>query len=277
MFISVDVGATTTRTAKSDDGITLSQKESFPTPEDYKEGLSKILQIIDTLVDSETLEGVAIGVPGVINRKTGKVYQAPNLVSWNNQKVVEDLSRALSAPIEIANDAELACLGEATFGIAEEHRIVGYLTISTGIGGALVIDKKLVPRAYNSEPGHIVVELDGIKHPSTGQKGDWEMYASGTAFEERFRMSPEKCDDPGIWTMFARNIGQGVMNVLALWSPDVLVIGGGLSLKGEAFLGPLRSYLNENFKIFPPPPIVAAALGDDAGLYGGFALIRSKS
>jgi predicted NBD/HSP70 family sugar kinase len=276
MYATVDVGGTNTRVAVSNDGKTIANKKRFPTPDSFEDGVSKIANSIDELTKEKVLKGAAIGVAGVVNRAAGKTLVTPNLKSWDDRNIVETFQSRLNVPISFANDAELAALGEAVFGSGKDHRIVGFLTVSTGIGGALVVDKKLVARAYNSEPGHMMVELNGKLHPGSGQKGDWELYASGKAFEARFGMKPEDCLDPGIWEVHARALGQGVMNVILLWSPEILVIGGGLSRKGKLFFNPLLKFINENLKMFPPPPIVPACLEDDAGLYGGLVLLKTK-
>lgn len=276
MYVVVDVGATNIRLAASKNGKSIDRKKQFSTPSSFEDGVSKIVESVKELMGKETLRSLAIGVPGVVDRAAGKSLLVPNLTSWNERYLVQSFKDQLKVPVVIANDAEFAALGEAVFGIGKDYRIVGYLTVSTGIGGALVIDQKIVPAAYNTEPGHMMVELEGKPHSGSGQTGDWEMYASGTAFEERFGVKAEDCDDPGIWEMHARVLGQGVLNVILLWSPEVLVIGGGLSQKGDLFFKPLRRFIDEHLKIFAPPPIVPAALGDDAGLYGGLVLIKTK-
>lgn len=277
MYIVVDVGGTNTRVAASEDGKTLTVKKHFSTPKIFEDGVSKIVASVNKLVGDRTLNGLAIGIPGTIDHRTGKQIRNPNLPSWNERDVVQTFKEPFDVPIIFVNDAELAAMGEAVFGSGKEYRIVGFLTVSTGIGGALVVEKRLVPRAFNTEPGHMMVEFEGKPSPRSGQRGTLEMYASGNAFKEQFGMKPEDCDDPGTWSAHLQRLGQGLINIIVLWSPEILVIGGGLSQKGKLFFQPLRKFVNENLKMFPPPPIVPAELGDDAGLYGGLALIRNNS
>lgn len=276
MYIVVDVGGTNTRVASSMDGKTIADKKRFRTPKAFQEGVAQITEAVEELSSDEKIRGVAIGVPGVVNRSAGKTLMVHNLTSWNDREIIKTFGERLKTPVVFANDAELAALGEAVFGAGKNHRIVAYLTVSTGVGGALVVDKKLIPHTYNAEPSVMMIELDGKIHPGSKQVGAWESYASGTAFKERFGMEAKDCDDPGIWEIHAQYVGQGVLNVILLWSPEILVIGGGLSRTGDLLFDPLRKFVKENLKMFPPPPIVPAKLGDDAGLFGGLALIHRK-
>lgn len=270
MYIVIDVGGTHTRIAVFKDGKTIKKKTRYSTPKGYKDGIETIIKTVKKLSGDLKIESIAIGIPGTIDRKSNTTLVLPHLNSWNDQNVSEDLKEKLKTRVRLANDAEFAALGEAVFGSGKNNRIVGYLTVSTGIGGALVIDKKLVPRAYTSEPGHM------MRFFYKSGKGDWEGQGSGLAFEKRYGVAPEDTDDPKLWSQHARILGQGVVSVILLWSPDILVIGGGLSLKGDLLFQPLNQYIKENITVFPPPPVVPAKLGDDAGLYGGLALLTNE-
>jgi glucokinase len=277
MYIVVDIGGTNTRVAFSRNGKTILKKKRFSTPRSYKKGIGKIVEIIKQLTAQKKLDGITIGIPGTLDRNINKTITLPHLPDWNNRNICQRLTSELTTKTTMANDAELAALGEAVFGAGRKYRIVGYLTISTGIGGSLVIDKILVPRAYTSEPGHMMMSLKGIYHNEGSRSAkDWEARGSGKAFEKRFGISPEECDDPKLWYQQAQILGQGVVSVILIWSPEILVIGGGLSRKGDLLFDPLRQFIKKHLTVFPPPPIIPAKLGDDAGLYGGLALIKSK-
>jgi glucokinase len=274
MFIVIDVGGTSTRVASSKDGKTILKKERFSTPQDFEEGVSSITKAVKNLVGQKQIQGVAIGVPGTIDHRNGRTIRVPNIRSWDGIDVSYIFQSKLGVPVRVVNDAELAALGEAVFGAGKQHSIVAYITVSTGVGGALVADKRLVPSAYNREPGQITVDPKGERSPRSGHIGTLEMHASGTAFRERFGLEPKDCDDPKIWRGYAAFLGEGIINVLLLWSPEILIIGGGLSRAGDLLFDPLRKFIDKNLMMFPPPPIVPAELGDDAGLYGGLVLLK---
>lgn len=274
--IVVDVGGTHTRVASSQDGKTIVRKERFPTPSGFAEGIEQITKVIKALSVEDAIDGVVVGIPGTIDHQADKTVIVSNIPSWNRKAVGKTLESFLNIPVSIANDAELAALGEAVFGAGRTYRLVGYLTVSTGVGGALVIDKKLVPRAYNSEPGHLTVDSSSQLVDSLGNKGTFEAIASGVAFQKRFGIAANACTDPRIWKEHAFSVGKGMLNVILLWSPDVLVVGGGLSLAGDLLFSPLRRFINHTLKIVPPPPIVPSELRDEAGLLGGLAFMGSK-
>lgn len=273
MYIVVDVGGTSTRIASFLDGETIQKKERYTTPQSYRGGIKKIIGTIQQLSKNHSLSGVAIGIPGTIDRKKNKTLILPHLTSWNDRDVCRELQKFHQVPITLANDAELAALGEAVVGSGKKYRIVAYLTVSTGIGGALVINKKLIPRAYTSEPGHMmrIIRNTQVTHSGTDK---WEASGSGLAFEKRYGVPPEENDDPKVWAEHAQILGPGILAVILLWSPEVLVIGGGLSMKGDLLFKPLREYIQNNLSVFPSPPIFPAKLGDDAGLFGGLALLK---
>lgn len=276
MYIVVDLGGTNTRIASSMDRKTILKKERFITPQLFEDGISKIIKSTKLLVGNNKLKSVAVGVPGTIDQAQGKTILVPNIISWNDKKICKIFENSLHASTKLANDAELAALGEAVFGAGKNKKIVAYLTISTGVGGSLIVDKHLVPSAYNKEPGHMTINYKGLVSPRSGRVGAFEMHASGTAFQEKYKVKAEECNDPEIWKKHAQIVGEGIINVILLWSPDIIVIGGGLSQKGGLLFKPLIKFVEKNLKLFPAPKIVPAKLGDDAGLYGGLALLKSS-
>jgi len=274
MFIVIDVGGTTTRMAASKDGKTFLQKERFATNKDFSAGVARTKASIAQVCSGESPTQITIGIPATIDHNTHIPLIVPQLPDWNNRDVRAELFREYGCEIFVVNDAELGAMGEAVFGAGKAYRIVGYLAVGTGIGGALVIDGKLLPTAYGREPGHMILDLTGKPHPGSGQRGDWELYASGFTFQELYGADPKTCTDPKIWEHFAQRFGQGVVNTILLWSPEIMVIGGGMANAGELLFTPLVRFVSERLKVFPPPPIRQAKLGDDAGLYGGLALLK---
>jgi len=171
------------------------------------------------------------------------------------------------------NDASLGGLGEAVLGAGKNYEVVAYLTLSTGVGGVRIAGKEIDPHQNFSEPGHMIIEEGGRKCEFCGQNGCLCAYTSGTAFENIYGMSSSVCEDPGIWTEYAKKLSLGVINIMAEWAPDVIVLGGSISNKFEQFIKePLLAELaKQNF--FEIPPIVKSELGDNSGIYGGFVLL----
>lgn len=274
MFLVADVGGTNTRVAWSDDGRSIKQTKRFNTPKDFQQGAEKIVKAAQSLNNGKTAAQVVIGIPGTIDKRRGKTIKVPNLPEWSNKNVSRVFESKLKQEVKLANDAELAALGEAVKGAGKGFDLVAYLTVSTGIGGALVSGKKLVPRAYNSEPGHMVLDLKSRFTDGSGRRGTLEALASGPGFEEQFGIKAKDCADPKIWEKHAEILGEGIINLFLVWSPEILVIGGGLSQKGNLMFKPLREYVESHLKLFPSPKIEAAALGDDSGIYGGLIFLK---
>ena len=140
------------------------------------------------------------------------------------------------------------------------------------MGGARIHHGEIDGSAHGFEPGHQILIPKGRKW-TCGQHGCFEAYASGTAFYKTYSVRAENCQDKKIWARHAQVVGWGLINTIILWSPDVVIIGGGLAQAGPLLFKPLRAYVRANLKIFTPPKIVPAKLGDQAGLYGGLKLL----
>jgi glucokinase len=269
MIACIDIGASKTRVGFSDNGVSFTDVKNFETFVEFKD---QILRLVSEVTpNAQKLEKIAIGCAGTIDRKEGKVTWWGQRPSWWGQSLFGPLATlAPSAKLFIENDADMATLGEAVFGAGKRFSIVGYLTLSSGIGGGLVIDKKIVTHKYGFEPGHQIININETNAWSCGQKGCFESYASGTAFQKTFGMAGEECNDAKIWEQYAGLLAPGLANAIALWSPEVIILGGGISTKANFFLEPLRKRLKELIP-FELPEVLQANLGE-SGLYGGLAL-----
>jgi len=210
--------------------------------------------------------------------------------------------------VRLANDANAAVLGEWAFGAGQGRQNLIYITISTGVGGGMIIDGRLVLglRGLAGEVGHMTLQADGPRC-NCGNYGCWEALSSGTAIArdgaeavrsgqsswlvELSQGDPDRVDARlvgeaahqgdgaalQIIRQAARYSGIGVANLLHLFSPEVVLVGGGVSNLGDIFFEPLR---RTAFKRVMPAyrnvPIVRAALGPDVGLLGAVALFRTE-
>ena len=254
---------------------------------------------------------VGIASPGTVNPKTGLIEYANNIKMLNFPvvKLFSEFSGIAEENIAIGNDANLAALGEATSGAAKGAEIAVMITLGTGVGGGVVIDGKLLTGCAfgGAELGHMVIEYDG-RPCSCGRRGCFEAYSSATALvaltREKFAEthSPivaEMCEnDPmkiGGKTAFAamrkgckasaevvdyyiKHLACGIANLVNIFQPNVLLIGGGVCNEGDPLLLPLRAevakevYSADN-KL--KTDIRIATLGNDAGIIGAAALARN--
>ena len=275
MYISIDLGGTNTRIAASRDLKNILKQEKVPTEQNVALERKVITSAIEKVAEGEVIKGICIGVPGFVDKKNLKFNRIVNIPSLSGFSY-EDLFGEIVAPeLTIAeNDATLAGLGEAVRGAGQNYEVVAYLTLSTGVGGVRIAGKKIDPYQRHSEPGHMIINEDGKPFKLCGQKGCLSCYVSGAAFKEVYGVSPFRCEDKEVWTDYAKKLSLGIVNVIAMWGPDVLVLGGSISNKFEGyFKEPLLDELSKQ-EIFAIPPIVKSALGDDSGLYGGFILLN---
>ncbi|MBI3103723.1 ROK family protein [Candidatus Daviesbacteria bacterium] len=272
MNLVFDIGGTNMRIATSLDGKTLSTAKTVPTPQDFDEGVRTIKQIADELAAGQKIAGVAGGLAGPLDKDKTMLIKSPHIESWIGKDFKQELQQILNAPVSLENDADLAALGEATSGVGAEKEIVAYLTISTGVGGGRVVNKKIDINALGFEPGHQIIVADGAPC-DCGGKGHLESYVSGSGLERIYGKKSADITDPQIWDQVAKYLAVGLNNTIVHWSPDIVILGG--SVMKSVDLEQVKKYLKEYLTIFPTPPeIVQAKLGDQAGLFGALSLLK---
>jgi glucokinase len=258
------------------------------------------------------LVGVGVGAAGWFDRTGDTVLFSPHL-AWRGSTLRAELAERLRRPLWVGNDADAAAWAEYRFGAARGSDLALMVTLGTGIGGGIVLDGRLQRGAHGvaGEWGHMRVVPDG-RRCACGNRGCWEQYASGNALGAAARelagSSPattvrllelvdgdagrltgehvaraaadgdaaarEIVTDVGAW------LGQGIADLAAVLDPDVVVVGGGVSVLGEMLLAPARARLNRALPgrgYRPGPRVVAAQLGPQAGLIGAADLVRSDT
>ena len=255
-----------------------------------------------------SLLGVGVSAPGPVDFERGVLYQPPNLPGWDAVPLANVLRDRLSLPAFLENDANAAALGESRYGAGRGARHMLYLTISTGIGGGLVLDGRLYRGADGSagELGHMTVDENGPEH-SCGQRGCLEVMASGTAIARMAREAVEAgrsdmlarlarsedeltavevdkaadAGDPAAVEILARAshyLGVGFANYLNIFNPEVIVIGGGVSRIGRQLLEPAITLARQRAFRLPARTVEfrTAALEGRAEVLGVAALARES-
>ncbi|MBI2040386.1 ROK family protein [Candidatus Microgenomates bacterium] len=272
MYLVFDIGGTNMRIATSLDGKTLSATKIVPTPKDFEQGVQTFKQVADELTNGQKIKAVAAGVTGALDKEKTTQLTSPHVGGWIGKPLKGELERLFNCPIFLENDANLAALGEATYGAGAGHHIVAFLTISTGVGGARIVNQKIDENSLGFEPGHQIIVIDGSPC-NCGGKGHLESYVSGSGIERVYGKKAEHINDPQIWDKIARYLAVGLQNTTVFWSPDVIVLGG--SVMKSLPLENTKAYLDELLTIFPKPPdVVVGKIGDSAGLYGALALLN---
>lgn len=266
MNLSFDIGATKIRLAISTDGINLSEPEIVHTPKDFNEGIEIIIKTAKILAGEEKIDKVAGAVRFLDKFKT-KIKSHPHIPLWSNQPLKETLENALSAPVLLENDAALAGLGEAIFGAGKNYNIVAYLTISTGVGGAKIENKKIDKNSLGFEPGFQIIDKNQLL--------TLEDLVSGYGLEKKFGKKAQDLNNPTIWDEVAKNLAVGIYNTILYWSPNVVILGG--SVMQSLDLEKIKNYLQEINNILPElPEIKKAELGDLSALYGALTCLHDS-
>lgn len=306
--VAIDLGGTNIRTALCDnDGNILKRLKQLTLPDQGQDAvIQRMIQSVrDIIPAGEKIHGVAVASPGPLNPRQGIVMVAPNL-HWHNvplQKLMED---ALNIPVELGNDANLAALGEQRYGAGKDYADMAYVTISTGIGCGVILNNQLVvgSRGLATELGHHCINFTG-EPIASGVPGGLEGYCAGPGIAKRARAKlasapnrPSQLREMtggDISQVTAKEVGDaakqgdavaleivnetgyilgmGFVNLLHLFDPAIIVVGGSVSLMGDTLFNPVRETIE---KFAMPPyrdrPLVPAALGDDCGLLGAAAL-----
>ncbi len=241
--------------ARSLDGETLGEPKIIPTPLSVEEGVKLIIKAVRN--SDEAVKAIVIGS----SRKV-----------WGGARIAELVKKELAVPVYSENDAALAALGEATVGAGRGFRLVAYVTVSTGIGGAKIEDGRIDQNTFGFEPGQQIITIDGEK------VGRLEDYVSGIAVAKRFGRPPHELTAEKIWYDLSRYLAAGLANTLLHWSPDCLILGGSMFRPPGFQVAILESLIRQHLTIFPRLPVIKpAALGEGSALHGGLAYLRLQN
>ena len=309
-YVGIDLGGTFIKGGIVDDlgNILVSNKVPTESQKGDKAVALNISNLVKSLLKSANLTesdvvGVGIGVPGMIDSQNGLVIYSNNL-DWYDFKIASEVERLTNLPVKIANDANVAALGETKFGCGKEYNNTVLVTLGTGVGGGIIIDGKLFEGNHGAgaELGHSVI-MAGGEECTCGRKGCLEAYASATALIRDTKRAMLNNKDSKMWQIgtienvdgktafdymgidetakqvvdnYINALAVGLTNIANVFRPEVIMIGGGVSAQGESLVEPLQELLNKN--IFagskgPQVKILTATLGNTAGLLGAAALL----
>jgi len=269
MFIGIDIGGTHTRVASGTQGK-IGQKIDFPTRE-FQTTIQDIKEAVETISNNNPVTRIGVGVPGPFDFRTGKTLHPPHLVGWDNIEIVNYFSNLLKTKVVVGHDASVAALGEYHYGAGRLKNPMLYYTVSTGIGVGLVVNGKMYKGIYNPEAGHQILGREG-RLCLCKQEEDLETYSSGQGLEILTGQDPVELEKTKIWEEALEWLSIGLANSILHYSPEIVVIGGGMTKHKNLFFPPLEKFLKRHLHQVPPVPIVPAALGQDAGIVGALTL-----
>lgn len=315
MYLGIDLGGTNIAVGLVDNECHIIKKDSVPTGR--KRPFEEIMRDMANLcrkvmaeagAKDEDIKSIGVGSPGTPDVLKKEIIFASSMPTFRNAPIEKELWKHLpNVPVYVENDANAAAYGEVIAGAAAEYSDAVVVTLGTGIGGGIILNKKIYA-GFNhagSEIGHKVIVLDGIEC-ECGRHGCWEMYASASALirqtAEAAKKHPEsiineiignnkenidgktafdaaRCGDETAKKVVKRYIeylGTGIVDIVNVLQPEAIVIGGGISKEGDNLLNPLNEYVN-NFGYginVAKPKIIIAKLGNDAGIIGAAMLCQ---
>lgn len=278
--LAVDLGGTQMRAAiVQSDGYVLDRRAE-PTPQDA-ECPESLFDLTADVLRSHQVSSAVVAVPGLVDYRAGRLEHAPNLpAQWVPHLDRRSLHTRLGVPVDLVNDADAAAVGEATFGAGRGADDIVYLTVSTGIGAGVLLGGRLVGGTRSiAEAGHTVIDL---RAEQDGRPATLEELGSGTALARAARaagLPPDGADVLSLvhsgnqlarqaWDAVVTAVTVGARNLVHLFSPQIVVLGGGVGRTDDLLL-PVRAALAAGAG--HSVRVVAASLGDDAGLMGAAA------
>ena len=316
--VGVDLGGTNVRAAVLDRGTEkiVARSENLPSMamDGFAHTAAQVAQAVESALEvgsiakSEVL-GVGIAVPGHVKAVEGLVKWAPNFKDqWKDVPIARLVATTLGVPVQIGNDANLAALGEFRFGAGRAVRHMSMVTLGTGIGGGIIIDGRLLEGHDGGagEIGHMIVNPGGrggnsafgsvegesqrdaiVERAARKIQEGYETSLGARVDYDRFALTPaiiaeeaEKGDDIAreVFEETGYYLGLCVTNLINLFNPEMVVIGGGIAQAGELILEPIRRTATATAirSLAKTCQILPAELGDNAGIYGGAAIVLQQ-
>ena len=313
LTIGVDVGGTKVLGGVvTPDGEVLATERRATPPDDARQTAVVIAEVVAELTAAyPDVEAVGVGAAGWIDVQRSTVMFAPN-VAWRNEPLRDRIADKVRLPVVVENDGNTAAWAEYRFGAARGVRDVLLITVGTGIGGGIIADGAMFRGTYGvaGEFGHVRVVPDGLPC-GCGRRGCFEQYCSGRALVREARAlaeadphhaprmlalaggNPDAIQgtqvtqaaaegDPAAIEAFAvvgRWLGQGLADLVAIWDPGLIVVGGGVAESGDLLLAPTRTAYGHALGPRAQGPVAeihVAELGNSAGLIGAADLARTR-
>ena len=312
-YVGIDLGGTFIKGGIVDETGKILLVDKTPTEKkkgcDGADGVAaNIAALVKSLLERQNLAtadvvGIGMGAPGMIDSGSGVVLYWSNM-GWKDFALGSKLQELTGLPVKIANDANVAALGEVKFGAARKFNSAVMITLGTGVGGGIVVDGKLVEgnKGAGAELGHSVIAFGG-EQCSCGRKGCLEAYASATALIRETKRAMEAHKDSKMWEIggtenvdgktafdyrekdvyakavvdsYIAHLACGLVNFANIFRPEAIILGGGVCAEGDNLVKPLQEIMDREIfagKIGPQVPILVAELGNSAGLLGAAALL----
>lgn len=310
--LGIDIGGTSIKGASiTDKGVILDRFSLDVNKEDRPEKtIGELCDVINEFLRThkydEPIKGIGIGSPGVINHDNGEILSSPNLLTWEHFMLRDFVESHTGYKVYLNNDANVAALGEAVFGSGKEYNNAIMLTLGTGVGSGIIMNKKIYDGNLHqgAEIGHMVIRVGG-RPCGCGRRGCLETYASATALindtkkallrDPKSLMADEikllgkldarvpfnamrKGDKTATRVVhrYVKSLSEGILNICNIFRPEVVILSGGVANEGEFLLKMIRKYLKKyDYGMLHSPfvDVKQASLGYDSGKIGAACLV----
>lgn len=319
MIIGVDVGGTKIAGGLVNKKGRLGKTMTLPTKADegFKKSLGQVTTVIKRLISQaggrDRIAGIGICSPGPLNPRTGVVINPPNLPGWVNIKLTKLVEEQFKLPVRLENDANAAGLAEVLFGAAVGYSDVFYVTVSTGVGTGIIINKKIHhgKNGVAGEGGHVSIDYNSPYRCGCGTLGCIEALAAGPAMVRRARVKLEQEHTlPSLLRKRTQNhlsritpemienaaaagdavaksildetgffLGVWLASMITLLDPDAVVVGGGVSRIGKPLFDKIRETIPQftiNRRFAKDTPLLPAKLQKNVGIFGAASLFMQE-
>ena len=293
MKIGIDLGGSHISVGAIDESGKILSQEDIQILEEDKRNIKDIIEnyiltSVKKIIEFHKVESIGIAIPGTVNER--KIIKAVNL-GLENYDIVGRLSKEINLPIKIKNDAKCAAIAESTYGSIKEYENSLFLTLGTGIGGAVVFNHKLLDpkKVPGFEFGHMIITKNG-RLCNCGKRGCFERYGSMKVFkqevinelnldekisgEELLKKVEKEQQDPVVENIideFTENLSIGISNLINIFEPEAIGIGGSFTYYADILLPKIKSKILDGNLLFNKREdiiINAATLGNNAGMIG---------
>lgn len=309
--IGVDIGGMSVKVGLVDENGKILIKNRRVTADTAQKLVSNVAEQINEIINEKNIsiadvKGIGVGCPGVIDSENGIVKSSCNLPFYDFN-IVKEMQKYYNLSVKISNDANVAALGETIFGCAKQYKNSVMFTLGTGVGGGIVIDKKIYEGGHSmgAELGHVTLVAEG-ERCGCGRKGCIEAYCSATALIKQTKTAMQDNNNSVMWEFvkgdinnvdgrtafecskqgdlsaikvvdnYVAYLSDAIMGMLNIFRPDAFIIGGGISAQAEYLTDKIKAYCKRydyGYKGSPVAEILTAALGNDAGIIGAAALL----
>ena len=267
MYLGIDIGGTKTLLGRFTKDGQLQETIKFPTPKNYDDFLRELAAGI-ARITTKPWKMACVAGPGNIDHKKGTVIAFGNL-KWVDIPLKAAVKSIVNCEVLLENDAKLAGLSEARLLKPLPHKAL-YVTVSTGIGGALIVDGVLDAELEDAEIGWMMHERDG-------KLVTWESFASGSAIVKRFNKKASDITDPHVWKLISHDIALGLIDVDAILQPNIIIIGGSVGSHFAKFKKPLNEELKKyESALVKAPKVVGAKNPEQAVIFGCYQLMKDE-